>query len=93
MDRRQVKPSSSSAATSLHGCPGGSHAPAPAEDAVVALHQRGELSTAITGISRARFVSGMHSAFLVAAAMALAGAVIALVIRQRSGAADTHAGV
>ena len=43
MDRPQAKPPSRSAATSLHGCPRvESHAPAPAEDAVVALYQRGE---------------------------------------------------
>ena len=36
----------------------------------------------ITQLSRATFVGGMHAAFLVGAALALAGAIIALIIRQ-----------
>ncbi|HEX9033592.1 MAG TPA: hypothetical protein VF834_17260 [Streptosporangiaceae bacterium] len=39
------------------------------------------LATVITGIARTTFMAGMHAAFLVAAAVALTGAVIALVTR------------
>ncbi len=42
------------------------------------------VATAITQISHATFASGMHAAFLVAAAVALAGAVIALATRRGS---------
>jgi hypothetical protein len=35
----------------------------------------------------------MHSAFLVAAAVALAGAVIALLTRRGDGATEAHAGI
>jgi hypothetical protein len=35
----------------------------------------------------------MHTAFLVAAAVALAGAVIGLLTRRGSGAASAHAGI
>ena len=52
-----------------------------------------QLASAITDISHATFVSGMHSAFLVAAAVALAGAVIALLTRRGDGAAEAHAGI
>jgi hypothetical protein len=47
----------------------------------------------ITDISHATFTSGMHTAFLVAAAVALAGAVIGLLTRRGSGAASAHAGI
>jgi EmrB/QacA subfamily drug resistance transporter len=40
-----------------------------------------EVARVITDISHATFVSGMHTAFLVAAAVALAGALIGLLIR------------
>ena len=52
-----------------------------------------QLASAITDISHATFVSGMHNAFLVAAAVALAGAVIALLTRRGDGAAEAHAGI
>ena len=47
----------------------------------------------ITDISHATFASGMHTAFLVAAAVALAGAVIGLLTRRGNGAAGAHAGI
>jgi EmrB/QacA subfamily drug resistance transporter len=47
-----------------------------------------QAAQAITALSHATFVAGMHAAFLVAAAIALAGAVLALVIRRGNGAAD-----
>ena len=47
----------------------------------VIAHERQVL--AVVGISRA-----MHTAFLVGAAVALAGAILALVTRQRTGAAE-----
>jgi hypothetical protein len=47
----------------------------------------------ITDISHATFASGMHTAFGVAAAVALAGAVIGLLTRRGSGEAGVHAGV
>ncbi len=49
-----------------------------------------QLASAITHVSHATFVGGMHSAFLVAAAVALAGAVIALITRRGHGAAEAH---
>jgi EmrB/QacA subfamily drug resistance transporter len=39
-------------------------------------------ATAITTVSHATFIAGMHTTFLVAAAVALAGAVLALAIRR-----------
>jgi EmrB/QacA subfamily drug resistance transporter len=48
------------------------------------------IATVITDISHAAFVSGMHTAFLVAAAVALAGAVIGLLTRRGNGAAGVH---
>jgi hypothetical protein len=48
----------------------------------------------ITDISHATFVSGMHTAFLVAAGVALAGALIGLLIRPGKGGAEAvHAGI
>jgi hypothetical protein len=48
----------------------------------------------ITDISHATFAAGMHTAFLVAAAVALAGALIGLLIRPgRVGAEGVHAGL
>jgi hypothetical protein len=46
----------------------------------------------ITQISHATFTAGMHNAFLVGAAVALAGAGIALIPRKGTGTAATHAG-
>jgi EmrB/QacA subfamily drug resistance transporter len=45
---------------------------------------------AITQISHAAFTAGMHNAFLVAAAVALAGAGIALITKKGTGAAEAH---
>jgi EmrB/QacA subfamily drug resistance transporter len=47
----------------------------------------------ITGVSHATFASGMHTAFVVAAAVALAGAVIGLLTRRGSEEAGVHAGI
>ena len=51
----------------------------------------------ITDISHATFASGMHTAFLVAAVVALAGAGIGLLTRRGagsgSGEAGAHAGI
>jgi EmrB/QacA subfamily drug resistance transporter len=47
----------------------------------------------ITRISHATFTAGMHNAFLVAAAVALAGAVIALITRRGTGTTAAHAGI
>ena len=47
----------------------------------------------ITDISHAAFASGMHTAFLVAAGVALAGALIGLLIRPGNGGAEAHAGL
>ena len=51
------------------------------------------LASEITRISHATFTAGMHNAFLVAAAVALAGAVIALITRRGTGTAAAHAGI
>ena len=45
-----------------------------------------QVAGVITDISHATFASGMHTAFLVAAAVALAGAVIGLLTRRGNGA-------
>jgi len=50
-----------------------------------------QIAAAVSRISHDTFVSGMHSAFLVAAAVALAGAFIALLTRR--GTAAAHATV
>jgi len=48
----------------------------------------------ITDISHAAFASGMHTAFLVAAGVALAGALIGLLIRPGNGGGEAvHAGI
>ena len=47
----------------------------------------------ITQISHGTFVAGMHNAFLVAAAVALAGALIALITKRGNDAAGAHAGI
>ncbi len=52
-----------------------------------------QAASAITRISHAAFTAGMHSAFLVGAAVALAGAVIALITRRGNAAAGAHAGI
>src|SRR5207247_10551156 len=52
-----------------------------------------QLASEITRISHATFTAGMHNAFLVAAAVALAGAVIALITRRGTGTAAAHAGI
>ena len=44
----------------------------------------------ITQISHDTFVAGMHNAFLVAAVVALAGALIALIAKRGNGAAGAH---
>jgi len=46
-----------------------------------------QIARVITDISHATFVAGMHSAFLVGAGVALAGAVIALITKPGSGGA------
>ncbi|HEX3492576.1 MAG TPA: MFS transporter [Streptosporangiaceae bacterium] len=46
------------------------------------------VAEAVTRISHETFVSGMHAAFLVAAGVALAGAVIAVLVRRGTGAAE-----
>ena len=46
----------------------------------------------ITRISHDTFVSGMHTAFLVAAVVALAGAAVALLTRRGDAEAGAHAG-
>ncbi len=53
-----------------------------------------QLASVITGISHDTFAAGMHAAFLVAAAVALAGAVIALITRRgKNETATAHAGL
>src|SRR5690349_4857669 len=53
-----------------------------------------QVAGVITDISHATFASGMHTAFLVAAAVALAGAVIGLLTRRGNGEATPgHAGI
>ena len=47
----------------------------------------------ITNLSRPAFMSGMHAAFLVAAAVAPAGAVIGLLVRRGNGTAAAHSGI
>ncbi len=51
------------------------------------------LAAEITRISHDTFAARMHSAFLLAAAVALAGAAIALLTRRGDGAAAAHAGI
>ena len=52
-----------------------------------------QIARVITDISHATFASGMHTAFLVAAAVALAGAFIGLLIRPGTGGEAVHAGI
>jgi EmrB/QacA subfamily drug resistance transporter len=53
-----------------------------------------QVARVITDISHATFAAGMHTAFLVAAAVALAGALIGLLIRPGQGSTDgAHAGL
>jgi hypothetical protein len=47
----------------------------------------------ITQLSHAIIVAGMHAAFLVGAAVALAGAIIALIIRQGNGTTEARADI
>jgi EmrB/QacA subfamily drug resistance transporter len=61
--------------------------------APVTSHTPPQLASGITRISHAAFVAGMHNAFLVAAAVALAGAFIALLTRRGTGTAEAHAGI
>jgi EmrB/QacA subfamily drug resistance transporter len=51
------------------------------------------VAATITQISHDTFVSGMHNAFLVAAVVALAGALVALITKRGNSAAPTHAGI
>ncbi len=48
------------------------------------------IATVITDISHRAFLAGMHDAFLVAAGVALAGAVIALITKRGTGTAAAH---
>jgi hypothetical protein len=50
-------------------------------------------ATEITRISHAALVAGMHNAFLLAAAVALAGALIALITKRGNGTAGARAGI
>jgi hypothetical protein len=53
-----------------------------------------QVARVITDISHAAFASGMHTAFLVAAGVALAGALIGLLIRPgNAGAEAVHPGI
>src|SRR6201985_2619683 len=53
-----------------------------------------QVARVITDISHAAFASGMHTAFLVAAGVALAGALIGLLIRPGNGGGEAvHAGI
>jgi EmrB/QacA subfamily drug resistance transporter len=56
-------------------------------------HTPPQLAAQITHISHATFTAGMHNAFLVAAVVALAGAVIALITRRGTGTTTAHAGI
>jgi predicted MFS family arabinose efflux permease len=52
-----------------------------------------QLTSVITHISHVAFTSGMQAAFVVAAAVALTGAVVGLAIRRGNGAAGAHSGI
>jgi hypothetical protein len=52
-----------------------------------------QVASVLTQLSHAAFAGGMHAAFLVGAAVALAGAIIALLTRRGNGAAGAHAGL
>jgi hypothetical protein len=51
------------------------------------------LAAQIARVSHAAFTAGMHDAFLVAAAVAFAGAVVALLAKRGNDAAAAHAGL
>jgi EmrB/QacA subfamily drug resistance transporter len=51
------------------------------------------LATVITQISHDTFVAGMHNAFLVAAVVALVGALIALITKRGNADTGAHAGI
>jgi hypothetical protein len=51
------------------------------------------VAATITHVSHNAFVSGMHTAFLVAAVVALTGAVLALLTKRGDGAEGAHAGI
>ena len=61
--------------------------------APVTSHTPPQVTSQITRISQATFTAGMHNAFLVAAAVALAGALIALITKRGTSAAAAHAGI
>ena len=52
-----------------------------------------QLAAQITRISHATFTAGMHDAFLLAAAIALVGAVVALLAKRGNGTAAAHAAI
>ena len=52
-----------------------------------------QVAGVITQISHATFTAGMHNAFLVGAAVALAGAATALITRRGTRTAAAHAGI
>ena len=52
-----------------------------------------QLAAAIARVSHATFAAGMHDAFLVAAAVALVGAVVALLAKGGNDTAAVHAGI
>jgi EmrB/QacA subfamily drug resistance transporter len=52
-----------------------------------------QAASVITQISHVTFTAGMHNAFLVGAAVALAGAGIALITKQGTGTTAAHAGI
>jgi hypothetical protein len=52
-----------------------------------------QVAGVITQISHATSTAGMHNAFLVGAAVALAGAATALITRRGTGTAAAHAGI
>ena len=61
--------------------------------APVTRHTPPQLASQITSISHATFTAGMHNAFLVAAAVSLAGALLALITKRGNSAAAAHAGI
>jgi len=52
-----------------------------------------QLAAQIARVSHATFAAGMHDAFLVAAAAALVGAVVALIAKRGNDTAAAHAGI
>jgi len=61
--------------------------------ALVTAGTPSRIAGVITNLSRAALMGGMHAAFLVAAAVAVAGAVIGLLVRWGNGAAAAHPGI